>query len=186
MRRVLAGMLLLAAFCGAQPVGAEPELPPAQRLDALFAELKTADAARVQEIEQDIAAIWNDAGSPSMNLLFQRAQEAMATGESVAAITHLNDLVRLAPDFAEGWNLRATVHYYTGAYRKSLADIRETLLREPRHYGALSGLGLVFLKMGDAKSALEAYRAALELHPHLEGPREMARELAERLDGSEI
>ncbi len=158
----------------------------AQRLDSLFARLKLADEQEAQSIQSDILEIWNDSGSASMNLILLRAHQAMAVGMLDIALNHLDDLVRLAPDFAEGWNARATVHYYRGNYEKSLADIQATLMLESRHFGALSGLGLVFLALGDEQAALNAYRAANEVHPHLSGPKKMITILEDILVGEGI
>lgn len=185
MRQLLAAAAMLLALI--TPVAADSAVESREaRLDALFAALKASDAATADEVAAEIQAIWNDAGSASMNLLVLRARRALEAGSAEAALTHLDDLIRLAPDFAEGWNARATVHYLAGSYRESLADIRETLRREPRHFGALAGRGLVLAALGRAAEALMAFEAALALHPHLEGPKEMARMLREELRGKTI
>lgn len=172
MRQFLAALAVLLALGAPAAVGEEAESRES-RLDSLFAALKTSDPAAAEKIAAEIQVIWNDSGSASMNLLAKRAKRAMDAGSTDAALMHLNDLVRLAPEFAEGWNIRATVHFIVGAYRKSIADIHETLKREPRHFGALAGLGLVYTALGRKEEALAAYEAALAVHPHLEGPKEM-------------
>lgn len=145
-----------------------------QKLDMLFTQLLAAeDAEAAKGIQTQIEAIWYDSESDSSNLLFLRATSAMEQGVLETALVHLDDLVRLYPDFAEGWNVRATVHFNLGNLRMSRQDIAETLRREPRHYGALSGLGLVNLKRGEPSSALYAYRQALDVNPWLEVPRAM-------------
>ncbi len=152
-------------------------------LDGLFAQLREAESAEAADVlQREIEAIWHDAESASMNLIFLRAKSAIESGHLHAALEHLDDLVRLEPDFAEGWNARATVHYYLGNYSESREDIAETLLREPRHYGALSGLGLVFMAQREPAAALRSYRSALEVHPWLEGPRTMVEQLSDMLE----
>ena len=84
------------------------------------------------------------------------------------AIKLLNAVVELKPDYIEGWNRRATIYYLKKDYAHSIADIREVLSREPRHFGALSGLGLILQEIGDDKHALEAYRKVLAIDPHQE------------------
>ncbi len=149
-------------------------------LDALFEALRVSSEDEAPAIQTRIYEMWHDPGSDSMRLIFHRAQTAMSEGRMGIAIDHLNDLVLLAPEFAEGWNARATAHYLVGAYRSSLDDIRETLKREPRHFGALSGRGLVYLAMGRYRLALESFRQALRVHPHLSTPKRMVHELEQR------
>ena len=183
------GWWLAALFCAvlggtaaAQSSSApsdEPVVPRSEQLDALFADLANATEIEAEAIEKQIYAIWYDAGSASMNLLFERARRAMTGGNAGAALQHLNDLVGLAPEFAEGWNLRATLYYYLGEHQKSLNDIQATLEREPRHFGALAGRGLVFYALGDEGKARLACLAALALHPQLSGPRQMLQQLDE-------
>lgn len=169
--------LLLATSAAAQETGRETEL------DGLFAQLREAESAEAANaLQQKIEAIWHDADSASMNLIFLRAKSAMERGHLHTALEHLDDLVRLEPDFAEGWNARATVHYYLGNYHESRNDITETLRREPRHYGALSGLGLVYMAQREPSAALRSYRAALEVHPWLEGSRTMVEQLSDMLE----
>jgi tetratricopeptide (TPR) repeat protein len=185
----------------AQP-GAEPdpdrpsELRPAspeeeiaqrrERLDALFARLAEADDADWQSLQDEIWAQWSQSGSPSMDLLLLRASQAMDAREFELALRFLDDLVRLAPDFAEGWNKRATVYYLLGEYGRSVADIEHTLALEPRHFGALSGLGMILERLGDKKGAMQAYRKGLEIHPNLPGASEGVERLAPDVDGREL
>ena len=95
-------------------------------------------------------------------------------------------MVVIAPDFAEGWNKRATVHYLMGNYDKSLSDVAKTLALEPRHFGALSGRGLIYIELEDEKRALEAFEEALAIHPNLVSAAINAKALRERLRKREI
>jgi tetratricopeptide (TPR) repeat protein len=156
------------------------------RLDELFTELSAADARGAQRIEREIWAEWSKSGSPAMDLLLERGRAAMQAGDTAAAIEHLTALTDHAPDFAEGWNARATAYFQAGEYGPSIADIGHTLALNPRHFGALSGLAAIFEELGDPKRALEAYRAALAIHPQLQGVKEAVERLEAEAAGQEL
>ncbi|MEL6278128.1 MAG: tetratricopeptide repeat protein [Pseudomonadota bacterium] len=192
---VLGALLSLSVAMSAPLATAQSEPAPAaeaettversqeQILSDAFDGLKSTDEAIWRKAEQDIEKSWSRSGSDSMDLLLKRGREAMTREETDKAIKHFTDLVRLAPDFAEGWNARATAHFLKGDLGASLADIAETLALEPRHFGALTGLGTILERLGDQENAIAAFRDALELHPHLEGPREAIERLAPTADG---
>ncbi len=138
-------------------------------LDDLFAKLLTADAPTSERLEQDIWREWSKSGSPAMDLLLQRGRDAMAVGDNDAAIEHLTALIDHAPDFAEGWNARATAYFQAGKLGPSISDIGHVLTLNPRHFGALAGLGMIFEQLEKPEKALDVYRAALAIHPHLAG-----------------
>ena len=102
------------------------------------------------------------------------------------AIQLLDAVIELKPNYTEGWNRRATVYYMQKDYGHALADIHEVLAREPRHFGALSGLGLILQEIGDEKHALEAYRRALAIDPHLEHIDDVVNSLREKVEGRDI
>ena len=156
------------------------------RLDQLFAQLAQKDNPRWQQVQQDIWLAWARSGSPSMDLILVRAARSMEAGEHEVALRHLNDLVRLAPDFAEAWNKRATVYYLLNEYGHSVADIQRTLALEPRHFGALSGLGIILERLGDKEGAMRAFRKGLEIHPNLPGAAEGVERLSPEVDGREL
>ncbi|MBV7410186.1 tetratricopeptide repeat protein [Maritimibacter sp. DP1N21-5] len=156
------------------------------RLDELFEALKAADATSWEQIEDKIWTEWSRSGSPTMDLLLNRGRAAMGTENTDVAIEHLTALVENAPEFAEGWNARATAYYAAGLVGPSIADIARTLELEPRHFGALSGLALILEKIGDQDAALEAYRAALAIHPQRPNLREAVERLERELEGSAI
>ncbi|MEY4696576.1 MAG: hypothetical protein RIT14_1004 [Pseudomonadota bacterium] len=160
-RVVAAGLLLFAL--------ALPGAAQTPTLDDLFEALKSADAGESQQLEQEIWTEWSKSGSAAMDLLLQRGRDATMAGENEAAIEHLTALTDHAPDFAEGWNARATAYYQAGLYGPAIEDIARTLTLNPRHFGALSGLGMIFEDLGKPDKALEVYRAALAIHPHLQG-----------------
>lgn len=156
-------------------------------LDELFRRLAGAEAAdEAEAIEQRILRSWARSGSPTVDLLMARAAEAIDDTDFGLAHELLDTVVTLAPDYAEGWNRRATLYYLIDEFQLSIADISRVLALEPRHFGALSGLGLILSEIGEDKQALEAYRRALDIHPFLSGARRAADELAPDIDGHEI
>ncbi len=142
--------------------------PDPVRLDQLFGALRAAEADEWQVIEDEIRLLWGQSGSPSIDLLLKRGFAALAAKETDAAIEHFTALVENAPNFAEGWNARATAYFNAGLLGPSLDDIRRTLALEPRHFGALAGLGYIFEEMGDEQAALAAFYRVLQIHPHRE------------------
>jgi tetratricopeptide (TPR) repeat protein len=158
----------------------------ARRLDGLFAKLAQRESTSWQRVENDIWSQWSRSGSASMDLLLHLAAKAMDERDLDRALKFLNDLVRLAPDFAEGWNKRATVYFLRGDYGRSIADIQRVLALEPRHFGAISGLGIILERLGDKKGALTAFRHGLEIHPNLRGAQEAVERLAPDVDGREL
>lgn len=153
------------------------------RLDALFARLARNDSPDWLSVQNEIWAQWSQSGSPAMDLLLMRAENAMENGQFELALRFLDDLVRLAPDFAEGWNKRATVYFLLEEYGRSVADIERTLALEQRHFGALSGLGMILERLGDKKGAMRAYRRGLEVHPNLPGAAQGVERLSPDVDG---
>lgn len=156
------------------------------QLDELFRQLSEEENPAWPVIQAQIWRVWRRSGSPSMDLLLRRAMEKMEAEDYAAAIRFLDDLVRLAPEFAEGWNQRATAYFLAGDYGRSMRDIEATLALEPRHFGALAGLGIILDRTGNKAGAVAAYRRALELHPNLEGAQRGVDRLSEDVDGTEL
>jgi tetratricopeptide (TPR) repeat protein len=173
---------------GAAPPGDHHPDGPAETesLDRLFEALADAEGADPAFLQRRIGELWSRSGSDSMDLLLARGREAMDEEAFDKAVDHLDALTRLAPDFAEGWNARATAHFLRRDYWASVADIQRTLAIEPRHFGALAGLGIILEQTGDEAGALAAHREALRLNPHLEGSVEAAKRLAPVVDGRDI
>lgn len=143
------------------------------RLPALFDQLKNAPSSDdAKPIERQIWRIWLDPGDPEIEKLMALGGTALAAREFPAALDAFNRIIALKPDFAEGWNRRATLYYVMGEYQKSLDDIDRTLALEPRHFGALSGLGLVDLELDRQADAAKAYERFLAIDPQNEGARE--------------
>jgi tetratricopeptide (TPR) repeat protein len=156
-------------------------------LDILFEALKIApDAESAKAIEERIWSLWMVSGSDTCNLLMGRVKVAADGKDYDLAIKLLDAVIELKPGYAEAWNRRATVYYLQKDYGHALADIHEVLLREPRHFGALSGLGLILQEIGDDRHALEAYRKALAIDPHLENIGDVVKTLREKVEGRDI
>ncbi len=156
------------------------------KLDGLFDRLKTAEAAEAGRIEAEIWIEWSKSGSPALDLLLQRGRDAMAFGDMVQAIEHFTAIIDQDPGFAEAWNARATAFYQAGEFGPSVADIARVLDLNPRHFGALSGLGMILEESGKPERALEVYKAALALHPHLEGVLQSVERLETQEQGQEL
>jgi len=156
-------------------------------LDTLFGALKIApDDASAKAIEDRIWAIWMSSDSDTCTLLMSRVKVATDDKDYDLAIKLLDALVTIKPDYVEAWNRRATLRYIKHEYGRALADIREVLAREPRHFGALAGLGLILQDIGDDKHALEAYQAALAIDPHLRDLADTVKTLREKVEGRDI
>jgi tetratricopeptide (TPR) repeat protein len=163
---------------------------PADRtrgLDFLFGALKAApDEISAKHVEARIWAIWLQTPSDTVALLMTRAKVAMDAQNSDVALKLLDAVVKLRPDYVEGWNRRATLYYLRNDYARSLEDIEQVLAREPRHFGALAGLGMIMQDLGDERRALDAFRRALAVNPHLEKVPELVKTLTEKVEGRDI
>lgn len=199
MRKVFVVTLMLAsvpAVCEAAPAGASATPPPqgqtiaerhARRLDRLFAELKReGDDAKAKTVADQIWTEWRRSGSATIDLLMQWADDAVRKQDYSAALDFLDQVTVLQPDFAEGWDRRATVHFMMHNYAKSMADIEKTLALEPRHFGALSGMGAIFKAVGKKKQALSAYERVLAIYPAMRSAQKQVIDLTDDLAGDPI
>jgi tetratricopeptide (TPR) repeat protein len=156
-------------------------------LDFLFGALKAApDETSARHVEARIWALWLHTPSDTAALLMMRAKTAMDAQQMDVAQKLLDSVVKLRPDYIEAWNRRATLYYLRNDYAHSLQDIEQVLVREPRHFGALAGLGMIMQELGDDKRALDAFRKALAINPHLEKVPELVKSLAEKVEGRDI
>jgi tetratricopeptide (TPR) repeat protein len=172
----------------AQPTGEERNnTASAGALDRLFESLREAASPEMARgIEQVIWSIWLRSGNEEVDRLVGAAILAMGAQDYPAARSHLDQVVALKPDFAEGWNKRATVHFLEGDYARSLEDIRRVLALEPRHFGALSGLGQILERTGRKGDALEAFRRALEIHPQMPAVQQRVEALSSQIEGQDL
>ena len=174
-----------------EPMQPPKDLPRVQHgprdLNFLFEALKAApDEDTAKQVEGRIWALWVASGSDTANLLMSRVKTATDAKDLDLAIKLLDSLVEIKPDYVEAWNRRATIHYMKKDYVRSMQDIRQVLAREPRHFGAISGLGMILQEFGDEKHALEAFRRALAIHPHLKNIPEQVKILSEKVEGRDI
>ncbi len=176
---IVAVLLLIAA-------GLLPALADTTRLDDLFQQLQSATDEEAGAITQNIWIEWSKSGSASMDLLLKRGQDALAAGDPQSAIDHLTALIDHAPDFPEGYNERATAYFQIGQLGLSIADIARTLALNPRHFGALSGLGMIFEQLNEPDKALEVYREALKINPHMKDVQDAVKRLEAQLGGQEL
>jgi len=115
-----------------------------------------------------------------------RAKTAMDSKDTEVALKLLDAVIKLRPDYVEAWNRRATLYYLQNDYDRSMEDIRQVLIREPRHFGALAGLGMILQETGDDRHALDAFRKALAVNPYLERVPELVKSLTEKVEGRDI
>ncbi|WP_197279733.1 tetratricopeptide repeat protein [Bosea sp. AAP35] len=161
-----------------------PMRGPAATLEKLFERLA---AAKTPEEARGVANLiqrrWARSNSPTADLLMTRAQTAMKGKQIELAIELLDRVITLEPDWAEGWNQRANALFLAGDPIRSIYDIGEALKREPRHYGAMMGLGTILRQQGDDKRAMVAFRRALEIYPQLEAVKSAVDSLKIEVDG---
>jgi tetratricopeptide (TPR) repeat protein len=156
-------------------------------LDFLFGALKAApDEVSAKAVEAKIWAIWLQTPSDTAALLMARAKAAIDAQQGDIALKLLDATIKLRPDYVEAWNRRATLYYLRNDYGRSLADIQQVLVREPRHFGALAGLGMIMQDLGDDKRALDAFRQALAVNPHLDKVPDLVKALTEKVEGRDI
>ncbi len=156
------------------------------QLSVLFESLLHAGSnSAAQEIEHRIWQEWLVAPNEAADATLSQVVLAMQQGSLEIALTLCNQLIDGSPMFAEAWNKRATVHYLLGDHDQSVADIRQTLALEPRHFGAISGLGLIFIRQGNYDAALDAFEQVLEISPASENARQSAQRVRNEL-GREI
>ena len=142
----------------------------ASMLDTLFAKLQTAtDPVAVQELEQAIWQQWTLPTDPAQRQLMMRGIAEMQQQELASAVATFTRLIELAPQVSEAWNKRATVHWLMGNFKASISDICETVKREPRHFGAYSGLGMIRAEMNEPARAVAAFELAKKYNPHIVG-----------------
>ncbi len=183
-RLIFSFLLVLAAVAWSVPAPATQKDP---KLDVLFAALKRADdPASAQLLEQQIWALWMQIDDTESSRLLDVGTAAMANRQYGAALSSFTALIARAPDFAEAWNKRATVYWLLDDAESSMRDIQQTLALEPRHFGALSGMALIFTERDRPAEAIKAYEAALAIDPFLPGIKDDIEMLKQRLKGEPL
>ena len=206
IKRLILLAIAIACLVPAMPAAADPERPSrAEALAALkksdpderrrgalglaivgriedaptlLAALRDADELVRAVAEEALWTIWSRSGDARVDELFRRGVAQMGERRFPEAIATFTRIIELKPDFAEGWNKRATAYFLAGEYRRSLKDCDEVIRRNPQHFGVLSGYGQIYLQLDQPEKALEYFRRALAVNPNLEG----VQALAEKLD----
>ncbi len=127
------------------------------------------DADTRAATEAALWSVWSRSGDARVDALFKKGVAHMNAGEADAAIATFTEVIRRKPDFAEGWNKRATVYFFTKRYKESLADCAEVIKRNPGHFGALSGYGQIYAQLEDYDKALEYFERAIAVNPNMQG-----------------
>ena len=181
MYRAVLTLLVMVLMIGPAPARADQTdaglTPLFQRL------LITEDSGEAATIEEQIWRLWIYSGRDAVDRRMEAGIHHMGRGELRDALNVFDDVVGMAPNHAEGWNKRATVHYLMGNLEASVRDIQETLNLEPRHFGALSGLGLIYSQLDRLEAALKAFEGALKIHPHQAGIKANIKALRDALKG---
>lgn len=160
-------------------------IAPSQKLDTLFTQLKRLrDPSAAEGVVAQIWGVWNTSGSATVDLMLRSAEAAAAKQQYVAALDYLDEAIALKPDNAESWNKRATLHAKTGNFERSMADIAQVLAREPRHFGALSGMAAILEDAGQDAAALDVWQRVIDLYPANRDAQGHVRTLSEKLDGN--
>ncbi|MEL7343757.1 MAG: hypothetical protein AAFN59_02735 [Pseudomonadota bacterium] len=179
LKRAVASVFLMCLL--AAPLAAQTDL-----VDDLLGQLAEADPSEAPRIEAELWVEWSRSGSASVDLLLERGREALEEDAVQVAIEHFTAVVDHAPDFAEGYNARATAYYRAGLYGPAMNDIGVALALNPKHFGAMSGLAIVMEELGYEDEALDALRQVAEIYPAREGLSEQIERLEGRLGGSTL
>jgi tetratricopeptide (TPR) repeat protein len=174
LKRIVTALCVVFAISG--PAPAE------DREADLLAQLREAPESEAKRLDRELGLIWGSSGSASMDLLLKRGRDALESEDNTRAIEHLSALTDHAPEFAEGWHVRATAFYRAGLYGPALDDLERALALNPNNYNAIFGLGIMLQEFGDLDRAAELFDRVLSLHPH----HEPAKEARDRLAGRGI
>lgn len=176
IKQVLAAMALLVSAC---PIASAQT----EDVEGMLAQLADPETVGWEDLERRIVAEWSRSGSASMDFLLRRGKEALEAGEPDVALQHLGALTDHAPEFAEGWHLRAVALYGSNLYGPALEDVMRVLELNPRHFGAMAGFAAILQQLGRDEEALEAWRQVHAMHPHRETTRATLETLSSRVEG---
>ena len=181
-RKILAVVLLfILLVVSGGGVGADSD-----NIDELFERLRTAEPSEVNAIERLILLAWSDPGSPDLRAVFRQGQIALAQGDFLESVRQFSKLIDRAPDFAEGWNARATTYFLMNQFNHSIADIGMTLQLNPRHFGAMNGLAMILERVEDHEGALAVNRELLSIHPTRRGVEQAIKRLEAKITDPEV
>ena len=184
MKRLFYSLFAVILFAFCHLASADQRDP---RLDELFDQLQATNApGEGKHITNTIWEIWRITDNKIVDQYMHQGVVAMGYGNYRVALDSFNYVTRIAPGYAEGWNKRATLFYIVGEFQRSAADVKQTLSLEPRHFGALSGLGMIYEKTNRYEAAIKAFRNALKVNPHLTQAQQNIDEISKRLHGNAI
>jgi tetratricopeptide (TPR) repeat protein len=164
-----------------------PDIKHQSRVDQLFERLAASGTEReANGYAEQISRIWDRSGSDTLDLIMERAKQALAGGDSDLSLDLIDSVMALKADWAEAYNRRAAVHFQRKDFDAAMRDLRQALVLEPRHFQAVAGIGLIYQQSGNPKKALAAFREALKLHPHLKGIKESATRMAVEHDPQDL
>ncbi|MZR22214.1 tetratricopeptide repeat protein [Sneathiella chungangensis] len=184
VRRIIGILVVAGLILWGNPSLARQDDPKLDELFTLLAE--TEDFQKAKVIEGSIWKIWLTSGSDTVDFLMLQGMSYMSRGEFAKAISLFSTVIKIDPEFSEGWNKRATVLFLIGEYDSSIEDIGRTLELEPRHFGALSGLGQIYDIKKSEEGALSAYEKAMEINPHMPGVKARMEQLIVERDKKRI
>jgi tetratricopeptide (TPR) repeat protein len=136
---------------------------------ALVARLRDVNEELRTLAEQALWIVWSRSGDPAVDKVFEQGLDEMSAGKLAESIATFTRVIGMKPDFAEGWNKRATVYFVAGDFAASLKDCHEVIKRNPSHFGALAGYGQIYLNLGELEKARDFFKRALDVNPNLEG-----------------
>lgn len=174
------------------PPAANPTPPSlaserARRLDELYSRLRdTSGPQQARALEAQITMVLAQSGSPTADLLMVRAQQAMQQRQADLALSLLDAVIDMYPDYVEAWSRRATLYFARRELGRAMTDIENVLRLEPRHFGAMVGLGMMLQQLGQDKQALAAFKKAMEINPHIERVPQIIQRLSPKVDGVEL
>ncbi|NVO54894.1 hypothetical protein HW561_03715 [Rhodobacteraceae bacterium B1Z28] len=182
LKGTVAALVILVTYstsCVAQQADSRDEAE-------LLQQLAQATPGQVVGIERQLKALWSQTGSASADLLLERARDALDDGDTAAAIDHLTALTDHAPDFAEGWHLRASAFFGIERFGMAAADLEHALTLNPNNYEAIYGLGLIFEVLDQPEQAYETYSRALAIHPYHEEVTNAVNRLKPQIEGAAL
>lgn len=188
--QIAVALALAAPSAGFAAQNGRPVSVPQDRtaqVDKLLDELKKQhNETAARRVAQRLQATWSESGSASVDLMMGWAQKAISQQKFDVALDFLDQVVMLKPDYVEGWNRRATVHYLMHNFGMSMADLNQALSLEPRHFGALSGVARIMSETDNKELALKAWEKVLAVYPMMRSAQEQVSTLSEDLTGSAI
>ena len=170
----------------AQAEADKPKQLSDETIETLFERLAEADKREADRIENEITERWSRSGSDSADLLLKRGRKALEKRDFKKAIAHFSRLIAFRPDFAEGWNARATAHFANRDLGRSLSDLYEVIRLEPKHFGAMIGMALIMEGLDRDDDAHAAYKAAQDVHPNVDGAEAGLERLRKSVEGEAI